>query len=164
MTQPFEKQPAPPSRSQVHELERLGQVLDSAFAIPGTPFRIGLDGILGFTPGVGDTMGAVLSTYIIFKAARLGVPRRVIVRMVGNVALDTVVGVIPMVGDIFDIAWKANVRNLALLRTHFAAPECTERSSRQIMTWLLVLLALAIVGLGILLILGLWLIYHFFMS
>jgi uncharacterized protein DUF4112 len=164
MTQPFEKQPAPPSRSQVPELERLGQVLDSAFAIPGTPFRIGLDGILGFIPGVGDTMGAALSTYIIFKAARLGVPKRVLLRMAGNVALDTVVGVIPMVGDIFDIAWKANVRNLALLRTHLAAPECTERSSRQIMMWLLVLLALAIVGLGILLILGLRLIYHFFMS
>lgn len=118
----------------MHELERLGQVLDSAFAIPGTPFRIGLDGILGFIPGVGDTMGAVLSTYIIFKAARLGVPKRVLLRMAGNVALETVVGMVPIAGDIFDIAWKANIRNLALLRTHLAAPEHTERSPRQIMT------------------------------
>jgi uncharacterized protein DUF4112 len=132
VTQPFEKQPAPPSRSQVHELERLGQVLDSAFAIPGTPFRIGLDGILGFIPGVGDTMGAALSAYIIFKASRLGVPKRVLLRMAGNVALETVVGVVPIAGDIFDIAWKANIRNLALLRTHLAAPERTERSPRQI--------------------------------
>lgn len=118
----------------MHELERLGQVLDSAFAIPGTPFRIGLDGILGFIPGVGDTMGAALSTYIIFKAARLGVPKRVLLCMAGNVALETVVGVVPIAGDIFDIAWKANIRNLALLRTHLAAPERTERSPRQIMT------------------------------
>ena len=134
MTQPFEKQLAPPSRSQVHELERLGQVLDSAFAIPGTPFRIGLDGILGFIPGVGDTMGAAFSTYIIFKAARLGAPTRVLLRMAGNVALETVVGVVPIAGDIFDIAWKANIKNLAWLRTHLAAPERTERSPRQIMT------------------------------
>ncbi len=134
MAQPFEKQLAPPSRSQVHELERLGQVLDSAFAISGTPFRIGLDGILGFIPGVGDTMGAALSTYIIFKAARLGIPKRVLLRMAGNVALETVVGMVPIAGDIFDIAWKANIRNLALLRTHLAAPEHTERLPRQIMT------------------------------
>lgn len=125
MTQPFEKQPALPSRSQVHELERLGQVLNSAFAIPGTPFRIGLDGILGSIPGVGDTMGTALSTYIIFKAARLGVPKRVLLRMAGNVALEIMVGVVPIAGDIFDIAWKANMRNLTLLRTHLAAPERT---------------------------------------
>lgn len=79
-------------------------------------------------------MGAALSTYIIFKAARLGVPKRVLLRMAGNVALETVVGVVPIAGDIFDIAWKANIRNLALLRTHLAAPERTEQSPRQIMT------------------------------
>lgn len=103
---------------RLRRLDKLSRLLDNAFAIPGTRFRIGLDGILGLIPGIGDATGAVLSTYLIFQAARLGLPVSTLLRMVGNVALETVVGAVPIVGDIFDIVWKANIRNMALLRGH----------------------------------------------
>jgi Domain of unknown function (DUF4112) len=100
---------------RLRRLDRLSRLLDNAFAIPGTRFRIGLDGILGLIPGIGDATGAALS---IVQAARLGLPVSTLLRMVGNVALETVVGAVPIVGDIFDIVWKANIRNMALLRGH----------------------------------------------
>jgi hypothetical protein len=103
---------------RLRRLDRLSRLLDNAFAIPGTRFRIGLDGILGLIPGIGDATGAALSIYLIFQAARLGLPVSTLLRMVGNVALETVVGAVPIVGDIFDIVWKANIRNMALLRGH----------------------------------------------
>lgn len=103
---------------RLRRLDKLSRFLDSAFAIPGTRFRIGLDGIVGFIPGIGDAIGAALSIYLIYEAARLGLPVRALLRMAGNVALETVVGTVPIVGDIFDIVWKANIRNMALLRGH----------------------------------------------
>ena len=102
----------------LRRLDKLSQLLDNAFAIPGTRFRIGLDGIIGLIPGIGDAAGAVLSIYVIAQAARLGLPVSALLRMVGNVALETVVGAVPIVGDIFDIVWKANTKNMALLRRH----------------------------------------------
>lgn len=101
---------------RLRRLDKLSRLLDNAFAIPGTRFRIGLDGILGLIPGIGDATGAALSIYLIVQAARLGLPVSTLLRMVGNVALETVVGAVPIVGDVFDIAWKANIRNMALLR------------------------------------------------
>jgi len=103
---------------RLRRLDRLSQLLDNAFAIPGTRFRIGLDGIIGLIPGIGDAAGAVLSIYVILQAARLGLPVSALLRMLGNVAIETVVGAVPIVGDIFDIVWKANIRNMALLRGH----------------------------------------------
>ena len=103
---------------RLRRLDKLSRLLDNAFAIPGTRFRIGLDGILGLIPGIGDATGAALSIYLIVQAARLGLPVSTVLRMVGNVALETVVGAVPIVGDIFDIVWKANIRNMALLRGH----------------------------------------------
>jgi len=102
----------------LRRLDKLSQLLDNAFTIPGTRFRMGLDGIIGLIPGIGDAAGAVLSLYLIFQAARLGLPVSTLLRMVGNVALETVVGAVPVVGDIFDVVWKANIRNMALLRGH----------------------------------------------
>lgn len=103
---------------RLRRLDKLSRLLDNAFAIPGTRFRIGLDGILGLIPGIGDATGAALSIYLIVQAARLGLPVSTLLRMVGNVALETVVGAVPIVGDVFDIVWKANIRNMALLRGH----------------------------------------------
>ena len=103
---------------RLRRLDKLSRLLDNAFAIPGTRFQIGLDGILGLIPGIGDATGAVLSIYLIVQAARLGLPVSALLRMVGNVALETVVGTVPIIGDIFDIIWKANTRNMALLRGH----------------------------------------------
>jgi hypothetical protein len=103
---------------RLRRLDKLSRLLDNAFAIPGTRFRIGLDGILGLIPGIGDATGAALSIYLIVQAARLGLPVSTLLRMVGNVVLETAVGAVPIVGDIFDIVWKANIRNMALLRGH----------------------------------------------
>lgn len=96
-------------------LKRLAYFLDEWIPLPGG-YRIGLDGLLGLIPGVGDWAGAALSSYIIWEAARMGASKRILLRMVGNVAVETAVGVVPVLGDIFDFAWKANSRNLRLLR------------------------------------------------
>jgi hypothetical protein len=80
---------------------------------------VGLDGLIGLIPGVGDTVGSLLSAYILYEAIKLGVPRRVLLRMATNIGLDTIVGLVPVVGDIFDIAWKANKKNMRLLDDYF---------------------------------------------
>jgi Domain of unknown function (DUF4112) len=99
----------------------LSRLLDEQFRIPGTTYRVGLDGLLGLIPGVGDAAGALLSTYILYEAIRLGAPKTVLLRMVANIGIDTVVGAIPVVGDIFDIVWKANKKNAALLQAYLAS-------------------------------------------
>jgi hypothetical protein len=142
-------------KSRISRLDRFSQLLDSAFRIPGTDFRIGVDAILGLIPGVGDTLGAVLSSYIIFEAARLGLPKKILLRMVGNVAVELIVGAVPILGDIFDIAWKANIRNFALLRAHAAVSVPRERSSRQIMRlfmWAMILLMIGLAALSIMMV------------
>ncbi|MGH7825061.1 MAG: DUF4112 domain-containing protein [Candidatus Binatia bacterium] len=133
---------------RVTRLDKLSRLLDTAFRIPGTDFRIGLDGILGLIPGVGDTLGAVLSSYIIVEAARLGLPKRILIRMIGNVAIESIAGAVPILGDIFDIAWKANIKNFALLRTHLAARSPKERSSRQITRLIVGAMILVVIALA----------------
>jgi hypothetical protein len=96
-------------------------VLDAQWSIPGTRYRVGLDGLVGLIPGVGDAAGALLSTYILYEALQLGAPRRVLLRMAANIGLETVVGALPVVGDLFDVAWKANTKNVALLEAALAA-------------------------------------------
>ncbi len=96
-------------------LGRLAWLLDEAFTIPGTNQRVGFDALIGLIPGVGDTVGALLSTYIIVEGARRGASPWMVVRMLGNVAVETVIGVVPIVGDLFDVVWKSNTRNLQLL-------------------------------------------------
>jgi hypothetical protein len=99
----------------------LSNLLDERYRIPGTRYRIGLDGLLGFLPGIGDTIGTLLSLYILVEAVRLGIPRTTLLRMVANIGLDTVVGAVPLVGDVFDIVWKANKKNAALLSAYIAS-------------------------------------------
>ena len=93
----------------------IARLLDTAFRVPGTNIRFGLDGILGLIPGVGDVTGAALSGYVILTAARAGAPNTLLARMLVNVGLDALVGAVPVLGDIFDVAFRANVRNSALL-------------------------------------------------
>ena len=135
-----------PPADRFRRLDWLSRVLDNAWSIPGTPYRIGLDGILGLIPGIGDPLGTMLSSYLIFEAARIGTPKHILLRMVGNVALESLVGLIPFVGDIFDIAWKANVRNLALLRAHQGDLLARDRSPRKVMTLVVVALLLILAG------------------
>lgn len=108
-----------PSRADsVARIEALSHLLDSAFQIPGTNHRVGIDALLGLIPGIGDLVSTALASYIIWEARQLGVPRWKIARMIGNVAVDTTVGAIPFAGDLFDVAFKANRRNMKILRDH----------------------------------------------
>lgn len=100
---------------RLRRIERLGILLDSS--IPIGKYRIGLDPILGLIPGIGDAIGTVLSSYIVFEAAKLGVSKVTLVRMILNITVDALIGAIPIVGDLSDFVFKSNQRNLALLRT-----------------------------------------------
>jgi hypothetical protein len=117
----------PPSFAAV---SRFAHWLDAGFRIPGTNLRFGLDPILGLIPGGGDAAGAVLAGWIVVEAVRMGASRATLLRIAGNVALDAAVGAVPLLGDIFDFAWKANLRNVALLERHLAAPGRAERIDR----------------------------------
>jgi hypothetical protein len=134
-------------KDRLRHLEWLSRLLDTAFPIPGTRYRIGLDGLLGLVPGIGDSLGTLLSSYIIFMAARLGAPKQVLLIMVGNVAIEGLVGLVPILGDIFDIAWKANIRNLALLRAHAKDLGQQPRSQRRVLGLIVGALFLVMLGL-----------------
>jgi hypothetical protein len=112
----------PRSRAErIARIDALATLLDTAFLIPGTNIRFGLDALIGLVPGVGDAITTLMSLYIVREARALGVPRVLIARMLANVAIDGVVGAIPLVGDVFDVAWRANRRNIALLQKHLAS-------------------------------------------
>lgn len=113
-------------------LRKLAWLLDSSIPIPGTRFRIGIDGLIGLIPGLGDAIGALVSSYILAEAARLNAPKTVILRMGLNVLVDTLLGMIPVLGDFFDLAWKANLRNVRLLEDYSHNPEVVGASSRLI--------------------------------
>lgn len=117
--------------NRVGRLRRLSYLLDNSIPIPGTPFRIGLDSIIGLVPGVGDLVGGAFSLYIILEAAKLGVPRPLLARMGWNVAIDVLVGTVPLLGDLFDAGWKANLRNLALLERQVHRPAESARANRR---------------------------------
>jgi Domain of unknown function (DUF4112) len=102
----------------LQRLDALATVMDSAITIPGTKVVMGLDALLGLLPVVGDAVSSVISGYIVWEARRIGAPRFLIARMAGNVAVDTLVGSIPVLGDVFDVAFKANRKNVALLKRH----------------------------------------------
>ena len=116
-----EKWWSPQTTARLKRVRLLSRLLDEQFRIPGTTYRLGLDGLLGLIPGVGDVAGGLLSTYILYEAMRLGAPRTLLLRMVANIGIDTVVGAVPVVGDIFDVAWKANKKNSALLHAYLAS-------------------------------------------
>ena len=126
----------------------LAKVLDEAITIPGTKTKIGLDAILGLIPGIGDLGSAAIGGYILIVASRLGVPAAVLWRMLLNLAIDTVLGTIPFVGDAFDVAFRANSMNAELLMRSLSEPASARRSS----WWVVVLVAvgfMAVVALGL---------------
>ena len=108
----------------------LARALDSAIRIPGTRITFGLDSIVGLVPGAGDLASALLSGYIVLASARMGVPPSVVARMILNLGVDTLVGSVPLLGDLFDVGFRANLRNAALLDRHLADPKAVRRSSR----------------------------------
>jgi hypothetical protein len=106
-------------RARIERLDRLATLLDTAFVLPGTNIRFGADALIGLAPGIGDTITTALAAFIVYEAHKLGVPRRVLIRMIGNVAIDGLVGAVPVFGDLFDVVFRANRRNVKLLREHF---------------------------------------------
>ena len=107
-------------RERIARLDALADLLDVAFVVPGTQIRFGLDGLIGLVPGIGDAVTSAVSLWIVYEAHQLGARPHVIARMLGNVALDGVIGAVPLVGDAFDVAWRANRRNVRILREHLA--------------------------------------------
>jgi hypothetical protein len=107
-------------RAALDRIDRLATLLDTALIVPGTNVRFGAESLLRLIPGIGDAAASALSCYLLFEAHRLGVPRLLFARMVGNVLLEGTVGAVPVAGDAFDVFFRANRRNVALLRKHFA--------------------------------------------
>jgi hypothetical protein len=134
------------------DLDRLAWLLDSSIRLPGG-FRVGLDGLIGLIPGFGDAVGALISLYVVRRASALGLPKPVLARMLLNVGLEAVVGAIPILGDLFDFAFKANQRNVALARRYAVDARREQRVSGLLLigfALVLIVLAAMVVALGVL--------------
>jgi hypothetical protein len=138
-------EPAPAER--VARLRRVSHALDSAVEIPYIHVRIGLDPLLGLLPVVGDATATAAAAYIVVEAAALGVPRATLARMCLNLLVDAVVGSIPLVGDAFDVVWRANDRNVRLLEARLDDPG-GERRDRRVVAALGVLLLGFVLAVG----------------
>lgn len=149
--------PARPDRSRaLAEVETLAWLLDNSIPVPGTGGRrFGIDALIGFVPVVGDLVSGGMGLYVVWRGARLGLPRVVVARMLANSAIDLAIGSIPVAGDAFDLWFKANTRNLGLMRRHLEQPDLSTRNE-----WLVLL---GLIG-AVALILGLigWLLISLF--
>lgn len=100
------------------DIDKLADLLDTKWVLPGTNWRFGLDSVIGLVPGVGDAVTTIMGAYIIVRARELGAPLHLQAAMVGNLAIDTIFGAVPLVGDIFDFAFRSNAKNVRMLRRH----------------------------------------------
>src|SRR2546423_14811816 len=156
--------PEPRSRAEVERsLEQLSRLMDGLFRIPGTQWRVGLDAIVGLIPGVGDFATTAVSLYILAAGVRYRVPKVTLLRMAVNIGIDYLLGSVPVVGDIFDAAWKSNQMNVELLKRRAAVGE-EEAAHGRASDWLF--LGVLIIGLLTLLAgsvaLSLWLLVQLF--
>lgn len=137
-----------PDRKQasLDRLRSISRLLDNAVSIPGTNYGVGIDPLLGLLPGGGDFISSIVSGYMVVEAARLGLPRESLVRMVTNLILDTLAGTVPVVGDLFDVAWKANARNMELIESHMQSPRESKKADKWFVFLLLAGLGLVVVG------------------
>ena len=145
-----------------HELENLRKIarlFDQAFAVPGTKWRFGIDALFGFVPGLGDIAGGVIAVYALRVARQLGAPGSIQLRMLGNIALDALVGTVPFIGDLFDFVFKAQSRNLALLEDWRKSPEFTAKRSKLA---LIVMPIVAFVVFASLTVFGVWMLVQLF--
>jgi hypothetical protein len=107
------------AETRIARLRRIAWLIDGAFRLPGSRFRFGLNSIIGLTPAAGDALLTAISLYIVYEARQLGLPKLKLVRMLKNVAIEAAAGAVPVLGDLFDVAFKANLRNLAIIEDHF---------------------------------------------
>ena len=153
------EKPSTTPRQSYRDVQRLASWMDEAFVIPGTRYRIGWDSIVGLIPGAGDLLTTVPAVWIVMRALSLGVSNVVAARMVVNILVDSAIGTIPVVGDLFDIAWKANRRNVALLERYQQDPGATRRrSSASLAGAVLVLVVVAVVIIVVPILVLVWLI------
>jgi hypothetical protein len=122
----------PDARARLGGVTRLARLLDTALRIPGTRIRFGVDALLGILPGLGDAIGALVGGYIVWVAVRAGAPRLVVGRMLANVAVDAIVGAVPVAGTIFDVAYKSNHRNAQMLVAWAQSPAAVEARQRRL--------------------------------
>ena len=118
-----------PRKDDLRELEALATLMDGKFRVPGTNIRFGLDAVIGLVPGIGDGIVALPAAHILYKARKLGAPSPLIARMAANMGVDALVGSIPLIGDLLDIGFKANQRNVSLLREHMMKQARTDRAA-----------------------------------
>ena len=143
-------------RRSLEQLRTITMLFDQAFRVPGTRWRFGLDALIGLVPGLGDIAGALVAMYAMNVARKLNTPPVVRLHMLSNIALDALVGIVPLVGDLFDFAFKAQTRNLALLDAWVASPDRTARRSRRGI--LLIPIAIVVVFATVTA-LGVWMLY-----
>ncbi len=126
-------------------LKRLSERLDDTFTIPGTKYKIGIEALIGAVPIIGDLIGGILASYIMYSGMKMGAPPRIIARMAVNIAIDFAIGSIPIIGDLFDLVWKANKKNVELIE------DATLDDKEEQKLNYLIITALILVLLGILL-------------
>jgi hypothetical protein len=136
------------SAGGMRRLRKLAWVLDSSISIGGGR-RVGLDPIIGLIPGLGDWVGAGFSLYVVYEAARMGLPARVLAAMLANVGVEALIGTVPLLGDLFDFVWKANTRNLQLVERHYDSRRKGRPIGRLVIA-VLVFAALLLFALGVL--------------
>ena len=118
-------------RRELEKLRALARLFDQAFRVPGTNWRFGIDALFGLVPGLGDVIGALVAVYALHVARTLRAPGAVQLHMLSNIAIDALVGTVPVIGDLFDFFYKAQTRNLALLETWIQSPDHAARRSRR---------------------------------
>jgi uncharacterized protein DUF4112 len=106
-------------RAALKRIDVLSQLFDTAFILPGSNVRFGIEALLRLVPGIGDLVASSLSAYLLYEAHRLEVPSHIFARLVANVAIEGVVGTVPLIGDLFDVGFRANRRNLKILTAYF---------------------------------------------
>lgn len=131
------------------EVEALAWLLDNSIPVPGTGGRrFGIDALIGFVPVVGDLVSGGIGLFVVWRGSRLGMPRVIVARMLANTAIDIAIGAIPFIGDAFDLWFKANTRNLALVRRHLEEPQTSTRHEWLVLCGLIGLLIAVVAVLG----------------
>jgi hypothetical protein len=146
-----------PEPGEVRTARTVARVLDGLIPLPGGA-RLGLDAVAGLIPGVGDLAGALASGYIVLLAIRAGASRAAVIRMIGNIVVDTVVGSIPLLGDIFDVGWRSNSRNVAIMERDLGATGVRRHTSKAFLAAIVLGVLVALAGLAYVVGAFLWLV------
>ena len=144
----------PTAEARIARLRQLAWLIDAAFKLPGSRFRFGLNSVIGLTPAAGNALLTGISLYIVNEARRLGLPKWKLALMLKNVAIEAAAGTVPLLGDLFDVAFKSNMRNIRLMREHYVEGRHRGGAWKIVVPFLLLLLL--IIGGAI------WLLYKFF--